>query len=160
MLATYEQIKELAFFEGSDKKKVKKVTLLIPKSEQYLKDSILCAEIYNELVTQVSSGYIATLYQGLFDSVLEYIAWQTYIYYSAFAQIHDTDAGFRAFNDQNSTESPSKMVAQQVKQAETFVLLAEENIKKYLENNKSEFPADCFKVCNDDLGFTFKITGA
>jgi hypothetical protein len=105
--------------------------------------------LYSELFNGGQYTYQNEVYY--LDGIKQYLVYSTYARYLANSNVISTATGLVHKTNQYSDKVEEKTISRLVSQARSGATFCEENIKKYLERNKSSYPL--FK-CDKNSNFT------
>lgn len=144
-------------FFGQGVEKIQKADVGIITAESKLR-AVLCDETFAKLEARTEPGYA-----GLYAIAEKYLSWLAFAEYLKWAQVTDTDAGLRMFQESNSQDAGSAKVDSYVKNAEETAAVYKSEMLYYLERNIGQFPeyksSPCRK-CEMEASYSPKISGA
>lgn len=135
-----------------------KITRNIRVAQDRFVKPILCTDLYEELLTQIESGDVTTDFQNLIDAISPYLAFRAYSRYLNSANIDSTEKGLRSWKEDNSDVITDRRLGELISQADQDAITYEQDLKIFLNKNKT-----CFSPFYDNCGCgsssgSFKIT--
>lgn len=129
----------------------KKYNMVLKLSQRDLKN-LLGPEFYTEIETEHEAGTLSVDNLALYDPYLmDYLAWQTYLYYLGFANADETPTGTREFVDDNSTVVSDIKMYSREKNVKSQVTIYKNSIINFLNeaqlNDSTKYPlwTNCYK---------------
>lgn len=97
-------------------------------------------EFFRDYEAQYNAGPLAGAYLTLYPYVKQYLAWQTYEYYTIFANYKPTRSGFRIHTEENSVVATDSQMATIIKYAKQKAQYYKNLLVDYLNGHSSNFP--------------------
>jgi len=138
-----------------------KVQVSIYNAQKRLK-AILCDDEYDSLLANFQASSLTTAQTALLPYAQEFVVWEAYRMYIPVDGVHSTEAGYRTFNDENSTAVPKEVLKQLSEYAEEQVNHFKAELLYFLKQNIDDYPDYKDSNCHECGGYTnyTQISGA
>ncbi len=105
---------------------------------------------YQDYLTKYKASTFNTAETAFFTYVKQFLAWQTYEFFTNQANFKITRAGFRVHSEENSQPASDTQMAMITKDAKYQSQYYKELLIGYLKNHNTDFPL--YSYCCDDKG--------
>lgn len=107
---------------------------------QELARMLMGDEFYQDYASQYMAGPLTGAYLTLYPYLKQYLAWQTYEYYTIFANYAATLSGFRVHTEENSVVVPDQNMATIIKDGKQQAQYYKTLLVDYLNGHSADFP--------------------
>lgn len=101
---------------------------------------ILCVELYNEIILQISEGSLTAINETLLPLLKDYLVFKIYASYLVDGNIMATPAGFRTQIDPTSSLPTDKHMSEVQRKADGRANYYQDQLVNFLTKNSTDYP--------------------
>lgn len=119
---------------------------------------LMCDEFYQSFLAAYLAGTLTGVYATLYPYVKQFLAWQSYEYWTIKANFKPTRSGFRVHSEENSVAASDIQMATLIKDSKQQSQYYKKLLIDFIEGNPTNYPLYCGDCGNNNAGNSFHIS--
>lgn len=119
---------------------------------------LMCDEFYKSFIASYLAGPFTGAYGTLYPYVKQFLAWQSYEYWTIKANFKPTRSGFRVHSEENSVAASDVQMATLIKDAKQQAQYYKKLMVDFIDGNTANYPLYCGGCGNGNSGNSFHVS--